>query len=66
MCGRYVLEDPVSRLTTYFDARYAEHEYLFKNSYNIALTTQVHVLRINREGERVILNHVWGLIPPLD
>jgi putative SOS response-associated peptidase YedK len=63
MCGRYVLEGPVSRLTKYFDARYTEDESLFKNSYNIAPTTQVPVVRINREGERVILNHVWGLIP---
>ena len=63
MCGRYVLEGPVSRLTAYFDARYTEEESRFKNSYNIAPTTWVPVVRINREGERVILNHVWGLIP---
>lgn len=63
MCGRYVLEGPVSRLTEYFDARYIDDISLFKNSYNIAPTTQVPVVRINREGERVLLNHVWGLIP---
>lgn len=63
MCGRYVLEGPVSRLTTYFDARYTEDESLFKDSYNIAPTAQVLVVRINREGERVVLNHIWGLIP---
>lgn len=63
MCGRYVLEGPVSRLTTYFDARYNEDESLFKDSYNIAPTAQVLVVRINREGERVVLNHIWGLIP---
>lgn len=63
MCGRYVLEGPVSRLTAHFDARYTEEESHFKNSYNIAPTTWVPVVRINREGERVILNHVWGLIP---
>ncbi|EDM83551.1 SOS response-associated peptidase [Limnobacter sp. MED105] len=63
MCGRYVLEGPVSRLTAYFDARYTEDESQFKNSYNIAPTTKVPVVRINREGERVILNHIWGLIP---
>lgn len=63
MCGRYVLEGPVSRLTTYFDTRYTEEESHFKNSYNIAPTTWVPVVRINREGERVVLNHVWGLIP---
>ena len=63
MCGRYVLEGPVSRLTTYFNARYTEEESHFKNSYNIAPTAVVPVVRINREGERVILNHVWGLIP---
>ena len=63
MCGRYVLEGPVSRLTAYFDARYTEEESRFKNSYNIAPTTWVPVVRINREGKRVILNHVWGLIP---
>ncbi|WP_394672858.1 SOS response-associated peptidase [Limnobacter sp.] len=63
MCGRYVLEGPVSRLTTYFDARHTEDQSQFKNSYNIAPTTQVPVVRINREGERVILNHIWGLIP---
>ena len=63
MCGRYVLEGPVSRLTAHFDARYTEEESPFKNSYNIAPTTWVPVVRINREGKRVILNHVWGLIP---
>lgn len=63
MCGRYVLEGPLSRLTAYFDARYTETESHFKNSFNIAPTTRVPVVRINREGERVILNHVWGLIP---
>ncbi|WP_291809577.1 SOS response-associated peptidase [Limnobacter sp.] len=63
MCGRYVLEGPVSRLTTYFNARYTEEESHFKNSYNIAPTAVVPVVRINRESERVILNHVWGLIP---
>ena len=41
MCGRYVLEGPVSRLTAYFDARYTQDENLFKNSYNIAPATQV-------------------------
>lgn len=63
MCGRYVLEGPVSRLMTYFDARYTEEESHFKDSYNIAPTAVVPVVRINRAGERVILNHVWGLIP---
>ncbi len=63
MCGRYVLEGPLSRLTAYFDARYTEEESHFKNSYNIAPTTLVPVVRVNREGERVILNHAWGLIP---
>lgn len=63
MCGRYVLEGPVSRLTEYFNARYTADESIFQNSYNIAPTTQVPVVRINREGERVILLHTWGLIP---
>ena len=63
MCGRYVLEGPVSKLSAYFEARYTEDETVFHNSYNIAPTTQVPVVRINREGERVILNHHWGLIP---
>ena len=63
MCGRYVLEGPVPRLTAYFDARYTQAENLFKNSYNIAPTTQIPVVRINRQGERVILHHQWGLIP---
>ena len=63
MCGRYVLEGPLSRLTEHFQARYTEDESRFTTSYNIAPTTQVPVVRINREGERVILNHVWGLIP---
>lgn len=63
MCGRYVLEGPVSRLTEHFEARYTEDPLLFENSYNIAPTTKVPVVRINRQGERVILNHQWGLIP---
>ncbi len=63
MCGRYVLEGPTSRLTAHFEARYTEDENRFANSYNIAPTTQVPVVRINREGERVMLHHLWGLIP---
>jgi putative SOS response-associated peptidase YedK len=63
MCGRYVMEGPISRMTEYFDARYTEDESLFKDSYNIAPTSLVPVVRINRNGERVILNHIWGLIP---
>ncbi|PZO17978.1 MAG: SOS response-associated peptidase [Betaproteobacteria bacterium] len=63
MCGRYVLEGPVSRLTAYFDARYAGDEKTFKSSYNIEPTTQIPVVLVNWKSERIILNHVWGLIP---
>lgn len=63
MCGRYVLEGPLSRLTEHFNARYTGDESLLRSSYNIAPTTQVPVVRINREGERVMLLHTWGLIP---
>lgn len=63
MCGRYVLEGPLSRLTEHFSARYTGDESLLQSSYNIAPTTQVPVVRINREGERVMLLHTWGLIP---
>ncbi len=63
MCGRYVLEGPLSRLTEHFNARYSGEPPAFTNAYNIAPTTQVPVVRINREGERVMLLHTWGLIP---
>ncbi|HEX4855405.1 MAG TPA: SOS response-associated peptidase, partial [Limnobacter sp.] len=64
MCGRYVLEGPVSRYSEYFRARltgaFPEFE---ENRYNIAPTMQVPVVRINREGQRVLIAHRWGLIP---
>ena len=63
MCGRYVLEGPLSRLSEHFNARYTGDESLLRSSYNIAPTSQVPVIRINREGERVMLLHTWGLIP---
>ncbi|MCR2745568.1 SOS response-associated peptidase [Limnobacter parvus] len=63
MCGRYVLEGPLSRLTEHFNARYTGDESQVRSSYNIAPTAQVPVVRINREGERVMLLHTWGLIP---
>ncbi|MEW6204904.1 MAG: SOS response-associated peptidase [Pseudomonadota bacterium] len=63
MCGRYVLEGPLPRLIEHFGARIHGEPPPFVNSYNIAPTAQVPVVRINREGERVILLHTWGLIP---
>jgi putative SOS response-associated peptidase YedK len=53
----------MSRLTEHFNARIHGESPPWHNSYNIAPTTQVPVVRINREGERVILLHTWGLIP---
>lgn len=63
MCGRYVLEGPLPRMTEYFKSRLHGAPPPFENSYNIAPTSVVPVVRINREGERVMLLHTWGLIP---
>ena len=62
MCGRYVIEGPTSRLTEYFDAKLLD-EYELRTSYNVAPTTRVPVIRINRDGLRVVLEHRWGLVP---
>ncbi len=62
MCGRYVIEGPTSRLTDYFDAKILD-DYELRTSYNIAPTTGIPVVRINREGQRVLLEHRWGLVP---
>lgn len=64
MCGRYVLEGPVSKVQQFFQARLSEPFEDFESGrYNIAPTMQVPVVRINREGERVLIRHRWGLIP---
>lgn len=64
MCGRYVLEGPVSRVQQFFDAKLTEaFEEYESGRYNIAPTMQIPVVRINRDGERVLIRHRWGLIP---
>ncbi|GLR27254.1 SOS response-associated peptidase [Limnobacter litoralis] len=64
MCGRYVLEGPVSRYQQYFDAKLTESFDDFDiGRYNIAPTMTVPVVRINRKEERVLIRHRWGLIP---
>jgi putative SOS response-associated peptidase YedK len=64
MCGRYVLEGPVSRVQQFFDAKLTEaFEDYQSGRYNIAPTMQIPVVRINRDGERVLIRHRWGLIP---
>ena len=64
MCGRYVLEGPVSRVQNFFDADLTEAFDDYANGcYNIAPTMQIPVVRINRKGERVLIRHRWGLIP---
>lgn len=64
MCGRYVLEGPVSRVQQFFDAKLTEaFEDYESGRYNIAPTMQIPVVRINRDGERVMIRHRWGLIP---
>jgi putative SOS response-associated peptidase YedK len=64
MCGRYVLEGPVSRVQNFFEADLTEAFDDYENGrYNIAPTMQIPVVRINRKGERVLIRHRWGLIP---
>ena len=62
MCGRYALEGPLSRISEFFQAGVHE-DTEFTSSWNIAPTASVPVVRVNRAGERVIINHRWGLIP---
>jgi putative SOS response-associated peptidase YedK len=52
----------LSRIADYFQAVVHEGT-LFADSWNIAPSTMVPVVRINRAGERVLINHRWGLIP---
>lgn len=64
MCGRYVLEGPVSRYANYFRAKSLPGLWAEDASfYNLAPTLSIPVVRINRDGERVMLPHRWGLIP---
>ncbi len=64
MCGRYVLEGPVSRVQQFFDAKLTEaFEDYESGRYNIAPKMQIPVVRINRDGEKVLIRHRWGLIP---
>lgn len=62
MCGRYVLEGPLARIADYFGAA-LQSDFDWHNSYNIAPTAQIPVVRVNREGKRVLLLHTWGLVP---
>lgn len=64
MCGRYVLEGPVSKIQRYFKATATDAFEDFETGrYNIAPTLLIPVVRINRNGERVLIPHRWGLIP---
>lgn len=64
MCGRYVLEGPVSRYQQHFNAALKDNFSEFSaGRFNIAPTMQIPVVRINREGDRVLTPHRWGLIP---
>lgn len=65
MCGRYVLEGPVDRLLEHFQANLwdPKNHFQWTNRYNIAPTSQVPVIRLNREGKRVLIPHQWGLVP---
>lgn len=64
MCGRYVLEGPLSRLTAYFEATlWQEGPYEWHSLFNIAPTMEVPVIRLNQQGQRVLLPHRWGLVP---
>lgn len=59
-----MLEGPVSRCQEYFQAKFTEPFEDFESGlHNIAPTMQIPVVRINREGERVLIRHRWGLIP---
>jgi len=60
MCGRYVLYGPQSRYQQYFDAKLWPE---FEDSYNIAPTSSVPVIRQSPEGDRVADLLKWGLIP---
>ncbi len=62
MCGRYALEGPLSKIAEFFHATVHEGTE-FSSSWNIAPTAWVPVVRINRAGERVLINHRWGLLP---
>ena len=59
MCGRYALDSPVESLEAQFEA---EAQALLLPRYNIAPTTPVPVVRNGAAG-RIIVLHVWGLIP---
>jgi len=59
MCGRYALTSPMASLEVQFEA---EAQALLQPRYNIAPTTPVPVVR-NGAGGRIIVLHVWGLIP---
>ncbi len=62
MCGRYALEGPLSKISEFFHAAVQEGTE-FTSSWNIAPTATVPVVRVTRAGERIVINHRWGLIP---
>ncbi|MDX1668220.1 MAG: SOS response-associated peptidase [Limnobacter sp.] len=65
MCGRYVLERPVDQLLDHFEAKMwqEQSEFIWQANYNIAPTAVVPVVRLNRDRQRVVIPHQWGLIP---
>lgn len=64
MCGRYVLETPPEDIARYFGARISpDIEALRVPSYNVAPTTRVLGVAVDRDGERVLGAYRWGLVP---
>src|SRR5262245_61827688 len=60
MCGRYSLHANPEVVALQFGLG-IEPE--FKASYNVCPSTDVLVVRENRDGERIAARHRWGLVP---
>jgi putative SOS response-associated peptidase YedK len=60
MCGRYLLISPVEAMRRFFDVGGLLN---LPPRYNIAPTQDAPVLRLDKEGNRELIQMRWGLVP---
>ena len=62
MCGRFHRFDSIQKMATQFRTKYDESLFV-PATYNAPPQTWQPVVRLDRDGEREIVNMRWGLVP---
>ena len=60
MCGRYSSKDPAIRR---LEAEFGFHHIRLVPRFNIAPTQKAPIIRLNHNGQAVVEEYRWGLVP---